>query len=135
MIFFMDKLKYWNGITWETLDAKDADTIDGKHFTDIQNDAQSRVDDHAMRRATLSTLGHVQHAVLVAMLTADAWEGTTPPYSLSVTIDRDTFTKLPDPSTIPMGAGNGIAFDSTDTYLAVAHRTSPYITIYNRSED
>src|SRR5690606_20729820 len=86
MIFFMAKMKYWNGITWETLDAKDADTIDGKHFTDIQNDAQSRVDNHAIQTATLSTLGHVKHAVLVAMLTADAWQGTTPPYSLSVTI-------------------------------------------------
>ena len=31
MIFFMAKMKYWNGTTWETLDAKDADTIDGKH--------------------------------------------------------------------------------------------------------
>jgi len=31
MIFFMAKMKYWNGITWEILDAKDADTLDGKH--------------------------------------------------------------------------------------------------------
>ena len=42
----MAKMKYWNGIAWEILDAKDADTIDGKHFTDIQNDAQSKVDAH-----------------------------------------------------------------------------------------
>ena len=95
MIFFMAKMKYWNGITWETLDAKDADTIDGKHFTDIQNDAQSRVDNHAIQTATLSTLGHVQHAVLVAMLTADAWQGTTPPYSLSVTIGSIESTDTP----------------------------------------
>jgi len=26
--------------------AKDADTVDGKHFTDIQNDAQAKVDAH-----------------------------------------------------------------------------------------
>jgi hypothetical protein len=30
-----------------TLTGKDADTVDTKHFTDIQNDAQSRVDTHA----------------------------------------------------------------------------------------
>ena len=47
MIFFMAKMKYWNGTTWEILDAKDADTIDGKHFTDIQNDAQAKVNTHA----------------------------------------------------------------------------------------
>ena len=135
MIFFMAKMKYWNGTTWETLDAKDADTIDGKHFTDIQNDAQSRVDDHAIQTATLSTLGHVQHAVLIAMLTADAWNGTTPPYSLSVTIDGDTFAKLSDPSILPAGTGNGVAFDPTDTYLAVVHNSSPYITIYKRNGD
>ena len=46
MIFFMAKMKYWNGTTWEILDAKDADTIDGKHFTDIQNDVQSKIDTH-----------------------------------------------------------------------------------------
>jgi len=27
----MAKMKYWNGELWETLDAKDADTLDGKH--------------------------------------------------------------------------------------------------------
>ena len=27
----MAKMKYWNGTTWEILDAKDADTVDGKH--------------------------------------------------------------------------------------------------------
>ena len=44
MIFFMAKMKYWDGTTWEILDAKDADTVDGKHFTDIQNDAQTKAD-------------------------------------------------------------------------------------------
>jgi len=56
----MAKMKYWNGTTWEILDAKDADTIDGKHFTDIQNDAQSRVNTHANVNASTSEKGHVQ---------------------------------------------------------------------------
>ena len=41
----MAKMKYWNGTTWKILDAKDADTVDGKHFTDIQNDAQEKADE------------------------------------------------------------------------------------------
>ena len=44
-------------------------------------------------------------------------------------------TKLPDPSTLPTDTGYGVAFDSTGTYLAVAHDRSPYITIYKRSGD
>ena len=39
-------------------------------------------------------------------------------------------TKLLDLSTLPTGTGYGVTFDSTGTYLAVAHDTSPYITIY-----
>jgi hypothetical protein len=60
MIFFMAKMKYWNGTTWEILDAKNADTLDGKHFTDIQNDAQSKVNTHANVNASTSAKGHVQ---------------------------------------------------------------------------
>ena len=46
-----------------------------------------------------------------------------------------TFTKLSDPATLPASTGCGVAFDSTSTYMAVAHVTSPYITIYKRSGD
>ena len=47
----------------------------------------------------------------------------------------DTFTKLSNPSTLPTGQGNGVAFDPTGTYLAVAHVSSPYIAIYKRNGD
>jgi WD40 repeat protein len=49
-------------------------------------------------------------------------------------IDFDP-TKLADPATLPTGTGRGCAFDPTGTYLAVAHDSSPYITIYRRSGD
>ena len=94
MIFFMAKMKYWNGATWETLDAKDADTIDGKHFTDIQNDAQSRVDDHANVTASLSTLGHVKCAVLTAILDP-SWSGSSVPYTKTVTVNGILATDTP----------------------------------------
>ena len=38
--------------------------------------------------------------------------------------------KLEDPSTLPTDWGNGCAFSPDGTYLAVAHDSSPYITIY-----
>lgn len=43
--------------------------------------------------------------------------------------------KLTDPATMPTGTGNGCDFSPSDTYLAVAHSTSPYVTIYSRSSD
>jgi len=36
----MAKMKYWNGTTWEILDAKDADTLDGKDYSDIKNEIE-----------------------------------------------------------------------------------------------
>jgi WD40 repeat protein len=44
-------------------------------------------------------------------------------------------TKLTDPSTLPTSTGWGTSFSPDGTYLAVAHSTSPYITIYKRSGD
>ena len=44
-------------------------------------------------------------------------------------------TKLADPSTLPTGTGRGATFPLDGTYLAVAHDTSPFITIYKRSGD
>ena len=38
--------------------------------------------------------------------------------------------KVKDPSTLPTGDGWGCAFSPDGTYLAVAHWSSPYITIY-----
>ena len=43
--------------------------------------------------------------------------------------------KVEDPSTLPTGHGEGCAFSPDGMYLAVAHSSSPYITIYNRSGD
>lgn len=43
--------------------------------------------------------------------------------------------KLPDPSDLPASTGRGVAFSSDDTYMAVAHASSPYVTIYKRSGD
>ena len=94
MIFFMAKMKYWNGNAWETLDANDADTIDGKHFTDIQNDAQSRVNDHANVTASLSTLGHVKCDVLTAILDP-LWSGSSVPYTKTVTVNGILATDTP----------------------------------------
>ena len=56
-------------------------------------------------------------------------------YNPTVVKLTDTFTKLTNPATLPVGDGYGAAFDPTSTYLAVAHWTTPFVTIYKRSGD
>jgi hypothetical protein len=57
--------------------------------------AQAKVDNHAIQTATLSTLGHVKHAVLTATLTTASWFGTTSPYSQSVALSGILATDTP----------------------------------------
>ena len=38
--------------------------------------------------------------------------------------------KLADPATLPTGDGYGVAWSPNGEFLAVAHDTSPYLTIY-----
>src|SRR3989344_2150324 len=45
------------------------------------------------------------------------------------------FTKLANPDVLPPNTGNGAAFTSDGTYLAVTHTSPPYVTIYKRSGD
>ena len=47
----------------------------------------------------------------------------------------DTFTKLANPAALPADTGRGATFDPTSTYLAIAHFSSPFVTIYKRSGD
>ena len=39
--------------------------------------------------------------------------------------------KLANPATLPTDVGRGCSWDSSGTYLAVAHSTSPFITVYD----
>lgn len=45
-----------------------------------------------------------------------------------------TPTKLSNPGTLPAGAGQWCRWSPNDEFLAVAHTTTPYVTIYQRSE-
>lgn len=86
----LDKLKTVDG----SGSGLDADTVDGKHASDIQNDAQSKVDTHANVTASLSTLGHVKHAVLTATLDT-TWSGTSAPYTKTVSVSGILSTDTP----------------------------------------
>jgi WD40 repeat protein len=44
-----------------------------------------------------------------------------------------TPTKLSNPGTLPAGSGQWARWSPNDEFLAVAHQTSPYVTIYQRS--
>ncbi len=41
--------------------------------------------------------------------------------------------KITNPAALPAGAAQGCSWDASGTYLAVAHQTSPCITVYQRS--
>jgi len=48
--------------------------------------AQAKVEAHASAQASLTTLGHVKHAVLTATLDT-TWSGTSSPYTKTVTVN------------------------------------------------
>jgi len=45
------------------------------------------------------------------------------------------FTKLPTPADLPTGNGHSSSFSPDQTYLAIAHQVSPYVTIYKHKGD
>jgi len=47
----------------------------------------------------------------------------------------DGITKLPNPAALPAGNAWGASFSPDGTYLAIAHDTTPFVTIYKRSGD
>ncbi len=49
--------------------------------------------------------------------------------------DGDVFVKLANPDTLPGGNAFGISWSDDDTYLAIAHQHSPYVTIYKKDND
>jgi WD40 repeat protein len=63
--------------------------------------------------------------------------GMTFDYSgYTATIGGEGLTKLPDASTLPTGIGRACAFSSEGAlYLAIAHHSSPFITIYKRANE
>ena len=56
---------------------------------------------------------------------------TASPYVSLYSVSGSTFTKLPNPATLPSGAAKGVAFSSDGTKLCVAH--SGGVTIYSIS--
>ena len=52
-------------------------------------------------------------------------------YQGSVDLFTSTFTKLTDPATTPTGNGTGASWSPDGRYLAIAHYTTPYVTIYD----
>lgn len=46
---------------------------------------------------------------------------------------NDTFTKQTDPATFPTGTANGFAWSYDAEYYAVAHTTSPFISMYKNN--
>ena len=59
---------------------------------------------------------------------------STTPYISAYRFTSSGFgTKFADPTTLPTGAGNGVAFTSAGDVIAVAHTTTPFISAYSFS--
>ena len=61
--------------------------------TDL-NRIEGNIEAHVAQTATLSTFGHINHAVLTATLDT-TWSGTSPPYSKTITITGITSNDTP----------------------------------------
>ncbi|MNP45131.1 hypothetical protein D3C76_1390310 [compost metagenome] len=55
---------------------------------------------------------------------------STSPYVTIYKRLSDTFTKIPNPTTLPSGNGAGIAISHNDNYLVVGTSSNPYFEIY-----
>ncbi len=53
-------------------------------------------------------------------------------YQCSDLVDSEAaLTKLANPATLPTGNGNGVAYSQSGDLLAVAHDTTPFVTVYS----
>ena len=66
--------------------------------------------------------------------TTETITGTWPDIGAALKIGEMDWDKEADPSSLPTGIGRGTALNNDDSLMAVAHNTSPYITIYNTSD-
>lgn len=73
----MAKMKYWNGSAWVILDAKDADTLDGKHASAFATAAQGTKADNAETKASADTFKSEKGKVHTVGGTANALTVTT----------------------------------------------------------
>jgi len=56
------------------------------------------------------------------------------PYLIIYKRNGDTYTKIPDPASMPPTGVTGVAWNGS-THLACAHSNYPYVTVYKRSGD
>ena len=56
------------------------------------------------------------------------------PYLIIYKRDGDTYTKIPDPASMPPTGVTGVAWNDS-THLACVHSNYPYVTVYKRAGD
>jgi hypothetical protein len=102
MIFFMAKMKYWNGTTWEVV-GTDADKVGLKDNNDLFQannvedalvEIKQDLDTHLVENATLNQLGHVNHAILTATLDT-SWSDSSAPYTKTISVSGILSTDVP----------------------------------------
>ena len=118
MIFFMAKMKYWNGVSWEILDAKDADTLDGKHaetaltttekndLAGAINEVKSSVDVHKADGAQ-----HAKTARFVIGTSKAGWTAKQCDYLCDGTYDQEEINNAI--AALPASGGEIVILDGT----------------------
>lgn len=100
-----EEIKGWYEAKKPFIDQDEINTIDQKLKTHMDaaaphsghetpSGAQTKVDTHAAVQASLSQLGHVNHAVLTTTLDT-AWQGSTAPYTKTQTVNGLLATDTP----------------------------------------
>lgn len=95
-----------------------------------QKDSSGNVKKLGYNAATVN-VSDIQNTLDIAFQITGDFQGEPvtlafPQYTFSIN------TKLSDPATLPTGAGEEAHFSPCGEYLAVAHTTSPFVTIYQR---
>lgn len=49
----------------------------------------------------------------------------------AVDAENETFTRIPNPTTLPPGLGRGVAVSHDGSLVAIAHNTSPFFSVYS----
>jgi len=75
-------------------------------------------------------LGIIASSFRAALAQFIAIAHTTTPFISTYPFSAGFGTKYANPATLPVGTGNGVAFNPAGTNIAIAHATTPFISAY-----
>lgn len=134
---------------WSTVTIYSTDDIvtasNGRYYKSKINNNQSKdpslIANAASWQEIPFTIGDVVFSADASLYTTPEWlkangqAYNTTTYSLLAALLKQWPIKLTNPATLPPSTGQACSFNDDDTLYAVAHTTSPYVTIYSQAGD